>query len=198
MAEQRLDKRAKLHIVITAAWMVFIFVQSALPGDVSGAESNVVVQWVLGVLHALGQSGIPGLSGLAGVTAESLSFVVRKAAHFTEYAVLGGLLVVVVRDLWARNAARAAARGKVAGALPDRTGLGQSDAAADSAASWQHWPIAWLIGTLYAATDEIHQAFVPERACALMDVGIDATGVAVGAAIVIAVLVRRVKERKQR
>ena len=54
MAEQRLDKRAKLHIGITAAWMVFIFVQSALPGDVSGAESIVVVQWVLGVLHALG------------------------------------------------------------------------------------------------------------------------------------------------
>lgn len=181
---QRLDKRAKLHIVITAAWMVFIFVQSALPGDVSGAESNVVVQWVLSVLHGLGQSGIPGLSGLAGVTAESLSFVVRKAAHFTEYAVLGGLLVVVVRDLavWrkagraAAPAARAAAPGKAAGA-----------------AGWRYWPVAWFIGTLYAATDEIHQAFVPERACALMDVGIDAAGVAVGAAIVTAVLVRRAR-----
>ncbi len=133
---RQLDRRAKLHIAITAAWMVFIFVQSALPGDLSGAESNVVVQAIV---------------RLTGADGAALSFFVRKAAHFTEYAVLGGLLAVCARD------------------------FGRS-----------FW-LAWGIGALYAVTDEIHQAFVPERACAVMDMGIDAAGVAFGVLIVLAV-----------
>lgn len=121
--------------------MVFIFVQSALPGDLSGAESNVIVQAIV---------------RLTGADGAALSFFVRKAAHFTEYAVLGGLLAVCVRDF-----------GR--GFLP-----------------------AWGIGALYAVTDEIHQAFVPERACAVMDMGIDAAGVACGVLIVLASGMRRV------
>lgn len=35
---------------------------------------------------------------------------------------------------------------------------------------------AWLITTLYAATDEIHQAFIPERTGAIIDVGLDSLG----------------------
>lgn len=37
------------------------------------------------------------------------------------------------------------------------------------------WP-AWLLTTIYAATDEIHQAFLPDRTGAVMDVGIDSVG----------------------
>ena len=144
---RQLDKRAKLHIAVTAAWMVFIFVQSALPGDLSGAESNVVVQAIV---------------RLTGADGAALSFFVRKAAHFTEYAVLGGLLTVCVKDFAARRAAAAPGFGRFF--LP-----------------------AWGIGALYAVTDEIHQAFVPERACAVMDMGIDAAGVACGVLIVLAV-----------
>ena len=127
--------------------MVFIFVQSALPGDLSGAESNVVVQAIV---------------RLTGADGAALSFFVRKAAHFTEYAVLGGLLAVCVKDFAARRAAAAPGFGRL------------------------FWP-AWGIGALYAVTDEIHQAFVPERACAVMDMGIDAAGVACGVLIVLAV-----------
>lgn len=152
---RQLDKRAKLHIAITAAWMVFIFVQSALPGDLSGAESNVVVQAIV---------------RLTGADGAALSFFVRKAAHFTEYAVLGGLLAVCVKDFAARRAA--VAQGAAAGLAP---GFGR------------FFLPAWGIGALYAVTDEIHQAFVPERACAVMDVGIDAAGVACGVLIVLAV-----------
>jgi len=43
--------------------------------------------------------------------------------------------------------------------------------------------IAWLIGTAYAVTDEIHQLFVPGRSCECRDVCIDAAGVLVGAMI---------------
>ena len=43
--------------------------------------------------------------------------------------------------------------------------------------------VSWLMCILYAATDEIHQYFVPGRACRLMDVAIDSAGALVGVAI---------------
>lgn len=39
---------------------------------------------------------------------------------------------------------------------------------------------AWLVGVLYAATDEFHQLFVPGRSGRIIDVGIDSVGVSVG------------------
>ncbi|CAM4125702.1 VanZ family protein [Lederbergia lenta] len=36
--------------------------------------------------------------------------------------------------------------------------------------------LAWLLTTIYAATDEIHQAFLPERTGSVMDVGLDSIG----------------------
>lgn len=36
--------------------------------------------------------------------------------------------------------------------------------------------LAWLYTTIYAATDEFHQAFIPERTGSIMDVGIDSIG----------------------
>ncbi len=52
---------------------------------------------------------------------------------------------------------------------------------------------ALLIGTVYAAGDEIHQAFVPGRACQLRDVLIDASGVLLGAGFF--TLLRRIRAR---
>ena len=49
--------------------------------------------------------------------------------------------------------------------------------------------IAWFIGILYAITDEIHQYFVPDRACEIADVIIDSMGVICG--IMIALIIGR-------
>ena len=54
------------------------------------------------------------------------------------------------------------------------------------------WLPAWLIATAYAATDEIHQLFVPERAGAFTDVCIDSAGAAVGALIMALVVIRKI------
>ncbi|MBR2843232.1 MAG: VanZ family protein [Lachnospiraceae bacterium] len=77
------------HIVITIAIMVFIFIQSALTADLSMHESNVIVQWLSSFLH---------------VQPETLSFIVRKCAHFLEYLILGISMFVSVCDLsrWKR------------------------------------------------------------------------------------------------
>lgn len=50
------------------------------------------------------------------------------------------------------------------------------------------WMYAWLIGTMYAITDEIHQYFVPGRSCEIRDVVIDSSGVIIG--IVMVVLIK--------
>ena len=146
-----MDRKSRLHLIITIAMMVFIFVQSALPGHLSGAESGFFVNL---------------LRELTGLDQQSLSLLIRKAAHFTEYMILGILLFINVTDLQ-KN------KGK-------------------NLSAWASWASAWAAGTTYAVTDEIHQFFVPDRACSATDMLIDSAGVATGAAI--ALLLSRLKK----
>jgi VanZ family protein len=85
---------------------------------------------------------------------DQIVFTARKAAHVTEYAVLSWLL------------ARAFLR---------------------PGTPWGRWErkaaaLAWLIASLYAASDELHQAFVPNRQGRWGDVWLDSFGAAVGIA----------------
>lgn len=137
-----------IHVAVVILIMIFIFIQSALPADLSSMESNVIVQM---------------LAQFVSIDPESISYVVRKAAHFTEYLILGCALVPVMRE-----------HGKKA-------------------------ILAWLIGSAYAVTDEIHQYFVSERSCEIRDMCIDSCGVLVG--VLIGLLIIRlwaVHTRKQR
>ena len=100
------------------------------------------------------------LAGVTGLEEDLVSFVVRKGAHFLEYRVLGISLFWTVRDLRMR-------RGRVPDEPAGRAVL-----------------VPWVVGALYAVTDEVHQYFVSGRSCELRDVLIDACGVAEGVAIV--------------
>lgn len=55
--------------------------------------------------------------------------------------------------------------------------------------------VSQMFGTLYAITDEVHQYFVPGRACQLRDVLIDSLGVASG--IIIALIIREILTKKE-
>ncbi len=83
---------------------------------------------------------------------DQIVFLVRKAAHVTEYAVLSWLL----------------ARAFMTPGTP--MGAWSRKAAA----------LAWLIAALYSSTDEFHQAFVPNRDARWSDVLIDSVGAALG------------------
>jgi VanZ family protein len=92
-------------------------------------------------------------SGLSNAAVESAVFWIRKAAHVTEYAVLAGL--------WWRALRRPVRR---------------------DSRPWS-WPIAGqaLLGsTLWAAADEIHQAFTSTRGASGRDVALDAAGATLG------------------
>jgi VanZ family protein len=78
---------------------------------------------------------------------------VRKCAHLAEYAVLALLL-------W-----RALRREPIRGHSPWR---------------WSKAGLVLALVALYAASDEIHQAFVPSREASVWDVLLDTTGAAFG------------------
>lgn len=72
----------KLIIVLLIAWNLFIFINSSMPGDISSAQSGIVVNVIYPLLSKLG----------IGLSLNSVSFLIRKLAHFTEFFILGTLL----------------------------------------------------------------------------------------------------------
>jgi len=102
--------------------------------------------------------------GLPEAAVGSAVFWIRKAAHMTEYAVLAALLW---RALW----------------RPRRR----------DPAPWS-WPVAGqaLLGSLlWAAADEIHQAFTASRGASVRDVALDTAGAALGLLLLWRVWARR-------
>ena len=149
--------RNKKFTIIVIAIMAFIFFQSALPADLSSEESGRVVDLIVRLFQ-----------GVAPIDRETLVFIVRKGAHFTEYMILGGFLVPAVKEWMAVDTTPVpVVRERIT---------------------------AWLAGTLYTVTDEIHQSFVPGRSCELRDMGIDSCGVLAG--VLVVSFLMRSKERR--
>lgn len=101
---------------------------------------------------------------------ELLTVIVRKGAHFAEYALLGGLIYLANR--WVMSDKKDRVRMLAA--------LGAS--------------------AVYAISDEIHQYFVPGRACMASDVLIDSLGALFGIMllkIIFAVIKKFRNERKK-
>lgn len=162
--------------------MVFIFIQSALPSDLSSEESGMVVDLIMRVIE-----------GILPYGRETIVFVVRKGAHFTEYLILGAVLVPAVKE-W-REACRLPGG---SADLPEASArLAGTGAGAPETAPWLliagGAAAAWLIGTAYAVTDEFHQSFVPGRSCEFRDVVIDSCGVLTG--VLAALLVEWIRKR---
>ncbi|MCW5890693.1 MAG: VanZ family protein [bacterium] len=122
--------------------MMWAAVISAFSSDrFSGEHTSAIL---LPVLQAL-------LPGAHPHTLLAVHAGLRKAAHVTEYAILGALLVRALRG---------------EGATPLRAAL-----------------LAAGLGVVWAASDEMHQAFVPSRTAALGDVGFDTAGVLLGSLV---------------
>jgi len=123
-------------------WMGIIYSLSTSVGGASHTDSG---------LDSLLARFFPVLNRvLTWPERDAIHYYVRKAAHVTEYAMLG---ILAVRAL------RASVRN-----MPTQT----------------LWGVAWLFATVYAATDEFHQIFVPGRTPKATDVMLDSTGALLG------------------
>lgn len=88
---------------LCAAWMVFIFMMSAMPGDVSGEQSGFVTELIEKAL-----TFVLGRADGGGIPVDALELVVRKCAHMGEYAVLFWLWAHALSVSGAKHPARTA------------------------------------------------------------------------------------------
>lgn len=156
-----LDGRARGLLIATtvalAVLSVLIFLFSAEGGDASSARSDAIAR----ALASLFAPDIDTWDPLARKALfDDLRFLVRKAAHATEYAVLAALWFAELQQLARTLAGASHMRG------PARTAV-----------------CAFALAVVYACTDEIHQLFVGGRAGQAADVLIDAAGALVGVAL---------------
>ena len=151
-----------LSLLLVIAVMVMIYCFSAQTGAEAGAMSGRITMWILNLV-------VPGFGDFSPEKQETIrstvSFVVRKLAHFSEYALLGFSLMLHIAQIEKKIAVR----------LP--------------------WLWSWAAGTLYAASDEFHQGFVAGRGPSLRDVMIDSSGVIAGTLLLLWIIRRRTKKK---
>lgn len=120
---------------------------------------TLVVMYIIFAFSAQSAEGSQELS--EGLLSRILSIIpfeishvfLRKAAHFSEYALLGAVSFCAFSFTLRRKA----------------------------------FVYGWIFSTVYAVTDEIHQLFIPGRACRVFDMFIDSTGAAAGILFISAV-----------
>ena len=178
---------------------VFIFAMSHKPADDS-TEISMGFVWQL--IHLF----VPGYDQMTAADQlfwrEALDHGVRKTAHFLEYMVLG-ILALNMLHQWFRARKGGANAGADVGA--GAGGISTGSASADAASIVRH-PMssprlvaasAWAIATLYAATDELHQIFVPGRTGKVTDILLDSAGALLGVLLLTLVL-RAIDKRRAR
>lgn len=74
--------KQKTLLIFTILWIVFIFLQSIQTGEVSGNTSGRITLFMVNSLEWIGLQ----------VDFQSMSIILRKTAHFTEFFILGILL----------------------------------------------------------------------------------------------------------
>ncbi len=108
-------------------WMIFIFIMSSMNETTSSNQSGFFV------------SLITNLFNIKNI--EILTTIVRKMAHFTEYFILG---ILVINSLDISN---------------------------------KRYLYSFIIGFIYAISDEVHQLFIAGRSGKIFDVLIDSLGI---------------------
>ena len=154
------SKVRRLHITVAILISVLIFSNMALifffsseSGEVSGNRSE-------GITHTVIDITCPDYDELPPAEQESIlasvHHLIRKTAHFLEFALLGFLSACLLLHLRRRLIPRI---------LP-----------------WHTWILPAVFGLIYAASDEIHQIF-SGRGPRVTDVLIDGAGVLCGIAV---------------
>ncbi len=139
--------KAAIILILLFLWYSMIFSFSAQNGETSGSLSSSITLKMAQVFDKLtfGHRSEEKIAHLA----ENLEFPIRKAAHFTEYAVLGCLWFFFFRIIFGKTGGR----------------------------KQRIWMFVCIgIVFLSAVGDEFHQTFIPGRSGNLGDVLLDTAG----------------------
>lgn len=193
------ERKTRLFALLTALWLVFIFLLSAQDATKSTGFSDAFTRLILNFLEPgehTEESALPDASGKAdesdaaqtfansfnsdtydpvpnrdwfGVAPVFFKSFVRKTAHFFMFCGLGIFVLCTIRSYYGRPHIRVYAS-------------------------------AWLFCIFCAVCDEFHQLFVPGRGAQLSDVCLDSAGALTGVAIAFLVLLLRkgLQKRKKR
>lgn len=141
-------KKNILPWIAVGIWMIVIFFFSAQTGALSGDTSGSITRWLVEHIYI-------GFNDLSTIEQDSIMAIVhtviRKGAHFSEFAVLAILISNAIKRYNLKN--------------------------------YLKWILPVCASAFYAVTDEIHQYFVPDRACRFFDVMIDTSGAMFGTAL---------------
>lgn len=142
METKKIHTHKTILWILIFIWMIVIFLFSAQTGDESSKLSG-------GFLRTFILRFTP--AHLSQDTIDFLEHLIRKAAHMTEYAILGILISIQLRlyEVFQKE--------------------------------WKKILAATGLVMLYAATDEIHQLFIGGRSGQVTDVMIDTCGGFLGA-----------------
>ena len=121
-------EKNKSSTFLVLIWMTIIFIMSSFDSVESSNQSNFIVDIIANIFKI--------------ENIELLSFIIRKLAHYTEYLILGFLVI----NMFTKNNIN------------------------------NLYLISIILCIIYATSDEIHQLFVPGRACQLRDILIDSIG----------------------
>ncbi|MDO4324911.1 MAG: VanZ family protein [bacterium] len=160
--------RTYAWVILILLWMSLIFLFSSRPADISTQDSNRV-----GL--AVGNLFVPGFRSWTEERqlefAQRIDHPVRKTAHATEYAVLGFLFMGCYNSM---------------AKMREQEKRKRSENTVQNMR--EHIIPAWISGTVYAATDEFHQLFVPGRSGQVSDVMLDSVGVFLGVVLLYAAM----------
>ena len=153
-----IDKNMKilniLFFTATILWMSIIFSFSSQTGDTSSDFSGGITEKFVKIIY--GDFASFSYDKQLNIL-ESTNYILRKGAHFTEYAVLGTFTVLTLFTYICKDIAR-----------------------------YKRYTIknffikniirSTIISSLYAISDEIHQGFTADRNPSIYDVCLDSCG----------------------
>ena len=141
-----------LNTLLTLAMMLLIFFFSTESGEASDERSGIITEPIIRLTYTDYDRMNPHEQQ---IIYDNVSLVIRKLAHFTEYAMLGILLRLCLES-WFGHRVRS---------------------------EWTLAWISLAGGAFYAATDELHQILTDGRSGQFKDVLLDSCGVLLGVII---------------
>lgn len=162
-------RKGIIFLLLSILWMAVIFMFSAQTGDESGRQSGFLADMICKLIpFELSEGGM-----------DTLTFIIRKAAHFTEYAVLGALYFETAFCFVRQNRKNE-----------------EKTYEAEKKSLYKTALITTALCMLYAASDEFHQSFTDGRSPAVRDVIIDTCGGFAGNMLVLFIVWIKRKKNK--